>query len=183
MKSRTRTGLIVAGIIIVGGGLYTASHLLRHELFTIEPGSEAPIFTAVSLESPPRKRSLSDYKGQVVLLNVWATWCEPCRVEMPSIEALHNSLGAKGLKIVAVSVDEPGFESQVRDFVKQYRLTFDVLYDPAGKIRELYQTTGYPETFVIGKDGLIRRKLIGATDWNTPGNRALIEHLLAERSD
>lgn len=182
MTSRSRLVLIGAAVFAVIGLMFAGTTLLKNEIFTVEPGSKAPGFTAVTLDSPAQEKSFSAYRGQVVLLNVWATWCGPCRVEMPSMEALHQALGPKGLKIVAVSVDEAGFEQQIRDFVQQYRLTFDILYDPAGDIRKTYQTTGYPETFIIGKDGLIRRKLIGATDWNSKGNRALIEHLLAERS-
>lgn len=179
-----RSAVIGGAVVVVIGLLFAGTRLLTSELSLVEPGTKAPNFEAVTLDIPPRIKSLDEYRGKVVLLNIWATWCEPCRVEMPSIEALHKSLGAKGLQVVAISVDEPGFEKQIRDFVKQYALTFQVLYDPdTAGIRKLYQTTGYPETFIIGKDGLIRRKLIGATDWNSKANRALIEHLLAESSD
>ena len=184
MKVQTRPVLIAGTIGIVIALLFAGAHFLRNELVLVEPGTKAPNFEAVTLDTPPRIKSLDEYRGKVVLLNIWATWCEPCRVEMPSIEALHKSLGPKGLQVIAISVDEPGFEKQVRDFVQQYSLTFQILYDPdTAGIRKRYQTTGYPETFIIGKDGLIRRKLIGATDWNSKGNRALIEHLLDESID
>ena len=181
----TRRSILIGGaVFLVIGLLFAGTRLLTSELSLVEPGSKAPSFEAVTLDTPPRIKSLDEYRGKVVLLNIWATWCEPCRVEMPSIEALHKSLGPKGLQVIAVSVDEPGFEKQVRDFAQQYSLTFQILYDPdTAGIRKRYQTTGYPETFIIGKDGLIRRKLIGATDWNSKGNRALIEHLLAEKAD
>ena len=116
------------------------------------------------------------------MINVWATWCLPCRVEMPSIEALHRSYAPRGLKVLAVSIDDPGTDSTIRAFVKQYGLTFEVLHDPKGTISELYDITGYPETFIVGKDGVIRKKLMSATDWNSPGSRALVERLLAERT-
>jgi thiol-disulfide isomerase/thioredoxin len=179
-----RSALTGAAVFVVIALLFAGTRLLTNELSLVEPGTKAPNFEAVTLDTPPRIKSLDEYRGKVVLLNIWATWCEPCRIEMPSIEALHKSLGPKGLQVVAISVDEPGFEKQIRDFVQQYSLTFQVLHDPdSAGIRKLYQTTGYPETFIIGKDGLIRRKLIGATDWNSKGNRALIEHLLAESAD
>jgi peroxiredoxin len=104
---------------------------------------------------------------------------------MPSIEKLHQSLGPKGLKVIAVSVDDPGTETQIRNFVKQYGLTFEILHDPKGQdgeVSRVYETTGYPETVIIGRDGLIRKRLIGATDWNSPENRGLIERLLAEKA-
>jgi cytochrome c biogenesis protein CcmG, thiol:disulfide interchange protein DsbE len=184
MKQRARTLLVGGAVVLVIVLMFAGTRLLTSELSLVEPGSKAPNFEAVTLDSVPRIKSLDEYRGKVVLLNVWATWCQPCRVEMPSIEALHKSLGPKGLQVLAVSVDEPGFEKQIRDFAQEYRLTFQILYDPdTAGIRKRYQITGYPETFIIGKDGLIRRKLIGATDWNSKGNRALIEHLLAEETD
>ncbi len=184
MTSRNQYILIGSAAALVVALLLAGARLLGGQLFIVEPGSKAPHFEASTLETPPRIKALSEFRGQVVLLNVWATWCGPCRVEMPSMEALHKSLGSKGLKIVAVSVDESGFEDEIRDFAQQYGLTFQILYDPnRDGIRKRYQVTGYPATFVIGRDGIIRRKLVGAADWNSKGNRALIEHLLAERTD
>jgi peroxiredoxin len=117
-----------------------------------------------------------------VLLNIWGTFCVPCRVEMPSLEALHKDSATQGLKIVAVSIDDRGLEEKVRRFAHDYGLTFDILYDPSGDIETRYQTTGVPETFIIGRDGVIRRKVIGASDWTGQPHRALIAQLLAERS-
>jgi peroxiredoxin len=119
----------------------------------------------------------------VVLLNIWATWCDPCRVEMPSIERLHERLGPKGLKVVAVSIDDPGADGAIRDFARQLGLTFEILHDTSGAIKQAYQTTGVPETFVIGRDGVIRKKVIAARDWSSPANVALVSELLSERAD
>jgi peroxiredoxin len=80
-----------------------------------------------------------------------------------------------------VSIDEPGAETKIRDFAREFGLTFQILYDPSGAMENEYQTTGVPETFVIARDGVIRKKVIGASDWNSDGNRALIAQLLAER--
>ena len=180
-RQQLAIGLFVLGITGVVG--YGATRYLRKELFPVQLGSKAPNFTAVTLDSIPREHSLSDYRGQVVMINVWATWCLPCRVEMPSIEALHRAYAPKGLKILAVSIDDPGTDSTIRAFVKQYGLTFEVLHDPKGKISEAYDILGYPETFILGKDGVIRKKLMSATDWNSPEARALVERLLAERTE
>jgi peroxiredoxin len=79
-----------------------------------------------------------------------------------------------------VSIDDPGTEPAIRAFVRDMGMTFDVLHDPAGKIEHAYQVTGYPETVIIGKDGVIRKKVAMAIDWDTEGNRRLIEHLLSE---
>ena len=172
-------GLLVLGI--AGIIAYGAMQYFRKEFFPVEVGSEAPDFTAVTLDTIPRTKSLDDYRGHVLLINVWATWCAPCRVEMPSIEALHRSFAPKGLKVVAISIDDPGTEPIIRRFVEEYGLTFEILHDPQQKISQAYDITGYPETFVIGRDGVIRTKLMSATDWNSPEHRALVERLLAER--
>ncbi len=105
---------------------------------------------------------------------------------MPSIEQLYRDLAPKGLKVVAVSADDPGTEKQIRDFVNQYRLTFEILHDPKGQegdVSKLYETTGYPETVIVGRDGIIRKRLIGASNWNSPENRGLVERLLAEKAN
>jgi cytochrome c biogenesis protein CcmG/thiol:disulfide interchange protein DsbE len=180
-RKQLAIGALVAGI--VAAVAYGATHYLRKELFPVELGSKAPDFTAYTVDSVPRQKRLADYRGQVVMLNVWATWCLPCRVEMPSIEALHKQYGPKGLKILAVSIDDPGMDSAIRAFAKQYGLTFEILHDPKGTITDMYDISGYPETFIVGKDGVIRKKLMQATDWNSPDARALVDRLLAERAE
>jgi peroxiredoxin len=177
-RRQLAVGLVVLGVVI--GVAYGATRYLRKELFPVELGSKAPDFTASTLDSVPREKRLADYRGKVLMINVWATWCLPCRVEMPSIEALNKAYASKGLKIVAVSIDDPGTDATIRAFVKQYGLTFEVLHDPTKRISDLYDVTGYPETFIVGKDGVIRKKLMSATDWNSPEARALVDRLLVE---
>jgi peroxiredoxin len=82
---------------------------------------------------------------------------------------------------VAVSIDDPGTDNAIRSFVSQYQLSFEILHDPDKKISDLYQTSGYPETVIIGRDGIIRRKVLGASDWNSSQSRGLIERLLDEK--
>ena len=145
-------------------------------------GATAPDFSALTMDDPPATRTLADYRGDVILLNVWATWCVPCRVEMPSMERLHQHFAGSDLHVVAVSIDRPGFEREIRDFVREYGLTFEVLYDPGGTIATTYETTGVPYSFVIDRSGTIRKAVLGAADWNSIGNRSLIESLLREGS-
>ena len=179
--------IIVLGVLALLLAIFFAiRRMIGNELSPVGVGVEAPAFSALTVDSVPRSKSLADYKGQVVMLNIWATWCLPCRVEMPSIEQLHKAYGPRGLKIIGISVDDPHTEVQIRDFVKQYGLTFQILHDTTGQdgvVSQAYQTTGYPETIIIGRDGLIRKKLIGASDWNSPLNRGLVERLLAEKAD
>jgi cytochrome c biogenesis protein CcmG, thiol:disulfide interchange protein DsbE len=183
MTVRKQLAIGCAVLAIVAAIAYGATRYLRKELFPVELGTKAPDFTAFTLDSVPREKHLSDYRGQVLMINVWATWCLPCRVEMPSIEALNKSYAQKGLKIVAVSIDDPGTDAGIRAFIKQYGLSFEVLHDPKGAISDLYDVTGYPETFIVGKDGVIRKKLMSATDWNSPDARALMDRLLSEQSE
>ena len=179
MTTRGQWLVVLAIIAVLGGGLAVATLALGDELFTVEVGSRAPDIAAITLDDPPVKRTLADYKGNVVLLNVWATWCGPCEAEMPSMERLHRSYADSGLRIVAVSIDNPGREDAVREFVARYGLTFEVLHDPTKRIIDDYTTSGVPETFVIGRNGVIRRKTY-TQNWNSPANRALIAQLLRE---
>jgi thiol-disulfide isomerase/thioredoxin len=115
----------------------------------------------------------------VTLVNIWATWCVPCRVEMPAMEQVYRELAPRGFAVAAVSVDE-GPPDDVRAFGDQFKLTFDLLQDRSTRIQQLYQTTGVPESFLLDRRGVIVKRVIGAHDWNSPGNRALIERLLDE---
>ena len=171
---------IIVGVLV---GLLTAGAVIgvkmAPDIFPVEVGSRIPDFTAVDLatgDSVP----LARYRGSVVLLNIWATWCEPCRVEMPSMQRLHETFGPDGLRIVAVSIDQA--EPQVvKDFQREYGLTFDILQDRSRAIERVLQTTGVPESFVLNREGRIVKKVIGAHDWASVANQDLIRRLLAQR--
>ncbi len=107
---------------------------------------------------------LSDHRGKIVFLNIWATWCPPCREEMPSMESLYRRLKGRDFEILAVSIDREGGKA-VRPFVSKNGLTFPVLLDPENKISRLYGLTGVPETFIIDKNGVVIKKVIGAQNW------------------
>ena len=129
-------------------------------------GMSAPNFTLPGLDG--KTVSLADYKGKVVLLNIWATWCPPCVDEMPSMEKLHQELKGEAFEILAISIDVSGAKA-VLPFMKKHKLSFPALTDTKGAIKNLYQTTGVPESFIIDKDGIIVEKVIGPRDWATPG--------------
>jgi peroxiredoxin len=108
--------------------------------------------------------SLADYRGKVVFLNFWATWCPPCVEEMPSMEMLYQKLQGREFEILAINVGEEG-EKIIRPFMGKHSLTFPVLLDPNKKIYGLYGLTGIPETFIIDKNGIVDSKIIGGQDW------------------
>jgi peroxiredoxin len=179
MTAQRQWQIVLGVVFTLGLALWAATRFLGDELFHVDVGSRAPDFTARTLDARPATRTLADYRGQVVLLNVWATWCPPCREEMPSMQALHRDFAPRGFKVVAVSIDDAASTQKVRDFVREFGLTFDVLHDPPGDIQRIYATTGVPENFVLGADGVVRKKAY-AQNWNSPENRALIARLLDE---
>jgi cytochrome c biogenesis protein CcmG/thiol:disulfide interchange protein DsbE len=171
--------MVVAGIVaflalLLGAGTY----LMHDQLFPVEVGSTAPDFEGRTVNGTNQVRSMADYKGKVVVLNVWATWCEPCKVEMPSIELLHRVFSKTDLQVVAVSIDDVVGADSVRRYADNFALTFDILLDSLHRIDRDYQVTGYPETFVIARDGTIRKKWIGPANWVSHDNVALIRDLL-----
>ena len=177
MTGRQQWGVVAVVVALLGIGLGSASYFMKDQLFPVTLGSKAPNFRAKELVGNQYK-TLADYKGQVVVLNVWATYCGPCQAELPSFQRLYREYGPKGLKLVAVSVDDYVTEDSIRTYVNNFGLTFEILHDPTHAIERAYQTTGYPETFVIGREGTIRKWVIGAEDWNSQGNRALVAQLL-----
>jgi peroxiredoxin len=181
MSGRTQWIAVVAVVAVIGGGLAFAT-MGADKGGVIAPGSTAPAFSAQSVPAANTAsvtKSITNYRGKAVLLNIWATWCGPCREEMPRIERLHQELGPQGLTVVAVSIDNPGMADAIRDFRKEMALSFEILYDESGKIRDDYQTAGVPETFLIDKQGVIRRRLIGAS-WTVDDQRALLRDMIAE---
>ncbi len=185
MNSR-RIQWVIVGVLValVGFGVWSARTQLAAELFPVRIGKAAPDFSAVPLAPGSVAKGVADYKGDVVLLNVWATWCGPCRIEMPAMQKLEETLGPKGLRIVAVSVDVAGMEDAIEKFTEEMQLSFEILHNPSGDIQRIYQTTGVPETFIIGRDGRLRRRVIGAPmgseAWDAPASIAYFERLLAE---
>src|SRR5258707_7963500 len=147
MTNRQQWTLVASILTTVVFGVALAVKL-RPQLDLLAVGDAAPTFAAMDLRTG-RPATLADYRGKGVLLNVWATWCPPCRVEMPSMERLHQKLVGTDFRIVAVSVDGDAFytaeregPSEIMAFVNQMGLHFDILHDPSGEIRTGYQTTG-----------------------------------------
>ena len=165
MTARQQWGIVLGVVVLLASTLAAATHFLGDELFPVTVGSTAPPIRGVTLDGKKQVKTLKDYEGSVLLVNVWATWCGPCKDEMPSLEKLHREFAGSGLKVVAISVDDPGSEARILEFTKALGLTFEILHDPELATKKNYQITGYPETFIIGREGTIRKKVWGATDW------------------
>lgn len=156
--------LIIAGAVVIllqgKDGLFKPAPQPR-----VAEGAPAPAFIFPGLDG--RAVDLKAYRGKVVFLNIWATWCPPCRDEMPSMERLYQELKGEDFEILAVSVDAAG-AAAVAPFVKKYRLSFPALLDPKGTTQDLYGTTGVPESFIINREGVIEKIVIGPMDWAAP---------------
>jgi peroxiredoxin len=175
----SRRTLFVTALIVVGAAVVVwGPPLPGAGVASVSAGSPAPDFRAATLDVPSRTKTIADYRGDVVLLNIWATWCGPCEWEMPGIQSLYERFAPAGFKVVAVAVDDPGFEQRIRDFVARHRLTFEILHEGSGKIEADYQALGIPATYLIGRDGIIRKRVAGASNWDTDANRALVAQLL-----
>lgn len=126
-------------------------------------GTAAPDFT---VQDSDRSVKLSDYRGQIVVLNFWATWCPPCVEEMPSLVEMQRRMKAKGITVVAVSVDVD--QSAYNQFVKEHNVNLLTVRDAGQKSNALYGTFKFPETYIIDRNGVMRRKFLGAVDWTAP---------------
>jgi peroxiredoxin len=169
-------------VIVVVAGLATGAFALSRlgsDIQRVEVGAKAPDFKVINLGTGDSVSLREHYEGSVTLVNIWATWCVPCRVEMPAMERVYRDLAPRGFKIAAISIDE-GSPQDVSAFVQDLGLTFDVLQDRSTAIQQTYQTTGVPESFLINRQGVIVKRIIGAHDWASPVNRALVERLLNE---
>ena len=175
----SRQWVVVLVVILALAGGAVALAKFGPDVQQVEVGSRAPDFRAIDLATGDSVSLRERYRGRVTLVNVWATWCVPCRVEMPAMEKLYQSLAPRGFRIAAVSIDEGGPEA-VQAFGDELGLSFDLLQDRSTRVQEIYQTTGVPESFLLNRDGVIVKRVIGAHDWSSAVNRTLIERLLDE---
>lgn len=140
----------------------------------VRVGDEAPVFRLRDLAG--NVVDLSQFRGKVVLLNFWATWCGPCRVEMPSMEQLYRTLPRREFEILAVSTDPQGV-AVTRPFQQEIGLTFPILHDPDMRIGLTYGARSLPMSVMIDRQGVVRQKIFGARDWDSPEARELIHRL------
>ena len=173
-----RLALIVVVLTLVGGSLYLGSASSTRPAYEpvrlTEIGDPAPGFQLE--DTAGNKVALEDLRGKVVLVNFWATWCPPCRAEMPSMEKLNEAMADDDFVMLAINVEENG-RDVIPAFLKKTPHTFSVLYDDQGVVQDLYGVYRFPESFVIRKDGIIDDKVIGAIDWAHPETIAYFKAL------
>jgi peroxiredoxin len=141
----------------------------------VKPGEPAPNFQLRDMNG--RIVSLSELRGKVVLLNFWATWCGPCRVEMPAMERLYRTYDRKDFEILAVSTDAQGV-AVTRPFQEENKLTFPILHDADFRVGLSYGARTLPMTFMVDRQGVVRQHIFGARDWEAPEAHQLIEMLM-----
>lgn len=165
MTGRGVDAVIAVGVIALGAigvGVVVGACGVEGEAPAGAVGTLAPDFGAVTLEGD--SLDLGELQGEAVLVNIWATWCPPCREEMPGLDALHERFIEDGFRIVAVSIDSHRAARDVREFVEAYGLGFTVLLDPHQRVTRAFRSVGVPESILLDREGRVTRRWVGAID-------------------
>jgi cytochrome c-type biogenesis protein len=157
--NRRRRLLAGAAALALASGAGCSSSDEEAAYRRLTEGDPAPEFAAQTAAGDTV--SLAALRGEVVLLNIWATWCMPCRQEMPGLQVLHHRFGGDGLRVVGVSIDGSTSADQVTQFIQDYGVTFTILRDPSERVTRAFRSIGVPETYLIGRDGKIAKRWIG----------------------
>ncbi len=168
-------------VLIVSIGLLNAPFVNADpfSVMDITPVTQKVLAPGFSLDNlNGNSASLIDYTGEVVLLNFWATWCLPCRQEMPAMERLWQRYKDKGLVVLGVSNDDAGKRRRVATFVKKVDLSFPILLDTESLVSDLYSVSGIPVSYLIGRDGRLLAKIVGTREWDSQDAFSLVENLL-----
>ncbi len=166
-----RNLLLIALLVVIGGGAYIYFNMPPAPVVA---GEMAPDFTLEDTKG--NKVTLSSLRGKVVMVNFWATWCPPCKEEMPSMEKLNKIMAGEDFVMLAINTEKNG-RSVVPDFLKKNPHDFTVLYDETGAVQQEYGVYKFPESFIVRKDGTIDRKVLGAIDWASSQTVAYIKDL------
>lgn len=165
-------GLCAVGFIVVLilSGRQTGTGVVKN-------GDTAPGFRLETIDG--KTVSLDAFRGKIVLVHFWASWCPPCVDEMPSLEELYRGFSKKGLVVLAVNEDDNAVD--VRRFIQKYTLTLPVLVDKNQTVAHLYGTYKLPETYVLDAEGIVRMKAIGPREWTSADTRKLLEQMLTNQ--
>jgi cytochrome c biogenesis protein CcmG/thiol:disulfide interchange protein DsbE len=175
----TRPGTLIAFLGLLASSACGAEGPARPPMV----GDAVPAYAATELRESGAV-SLGDLRGRVVLLNIWATWCPPCREEIPVLQALHEAHAADGLEVVGVSVDAAGEAAAVARFVDQVGVTYPIWLDPQERVSSVFRTTGVPTTMLIDRQGTLVWRHVGPVAANDPElTRLIAESLATELGD
>ena len=175
MKRYAAYCLLACTVLLMSAGCKSKQQETTMPASGVEMKKPAPEITVKSLKNEPLL--LASLKGKVVLLNFWATWCPPCREEIPSMMKLNSAMASKPFQMVAVSIDEGGVP-EVEAFFKSSGYSLPAYLDQAGASQKAYGVTGVPETFIIDKNGLLVKKVIGPLAWDSAETIAFLEGLM-----
>jgi peroxiredoxin len=160
--SKTNAARTAIVMVILGGAAYFA--LYQGPPRPLAIGEKAPDFSVPAL--PSGSLDLKNYRGQVVVLNLWATWCPPCVEETPSLEQFAEKMRNRGVLVLSISVDED--QKALQEFVQKYRISYPVGRDPDRSLAARYGTLQFPESYILDRRGLLAEKVVGAIDWDDP---------------
>jgi peroxiredoxin len=149
-------------VVVLGGTAYLA--LRQRQARPPAVGDRAPDFSVPAL--PSGSLDLGNYRGQIVVLNLWATWCPPCVEETPSLERFAEKMRDRGVIVLSVSVDED--QKVLQDFIQENHISYPVGRDPDRSLAARYGTFQFPETYILDRRGLVAEKVVGAADWDDP---------------
>ncbi len=178
MRRITHLVLLLAGLGWIWASAAPAGATTSGKIPAPQVGFLAPDFSLTTLDG--RSVTLSDLRGQVVLVNIWATWCPPCRAEMPAIEATYRAYQNQGFVVLAVNATSQDKQADIQPFMDEFGLSFPVPLDIDGAVTRAYHVSSLPTSFFIGRDGIIRDMLIGGPMAEAQ-LRARIQKLLAEK--
>lgn len=166
------------GVLFIVGAILFFAYACRGSRTEVAEGLQAP---ALELRDTVtgQKVNIGKYKGKVLFVNFWATWCPPCREEIPSIEALHRELLSDG-RFALITILYKDTPKSAYDYMNANGYTFPIYADHDGVTSRSYKVTGVPETYLVDKKGILRKKIIGALDWNSADARSFINTLLLE---
>lgn len=139
-------------------------------------GAVAPAYAATRMDGTPV--SLADHRGDVVMLNVWATWCKPCREEIPALDSLYREFGARGFIVAGVSIDVIDDTARIAGFARSLGASYPLWLDPDDRVSTTFRAIGVPSTYLVDREGVLRWKKMGAVHASDPGLRAALDSIL-----
>jgi cytochrome c biogenesis protein CcmG, thiol:disulfide interchange protein DsbE len=184
-RSQEPAALVRRRLIVTFGGLVILALAFgivwlqssKYEPLTV--GMAAPDFSLPDIEGKTVR--LSDYRGKVVFVNFWATWCKPCKEEMPSMEILWDNFKSEDFVMLAISMDRVTTKKDIPPFIESMKLTFPILTDSWGQTDKRYKLMGVPETYIIDQNGVLREKVIGPRDWTLKDSVVTVVQLLQKQ--